>query len=63
MQRSKDSNFFVKQMDSRGKLRKKDILELSKLGISERDIKSYNWSCKSVKFEKKGDGNEKNEGK
>lgn len=56
MQKSNDSKFFEQQMISRGKLRKKDIKELELLGITERDIKSYDWTCKSVKVNKsKGD--------
>ncbi len=49
MQNSKNSKIFEHIYLSKGKLRKKDILDLAKLGINERDIKNYSWNCKSVR--------------
>jgi hypothetical protein len=52
MQNSKDSKIFEHLYLSKGKLRKKDLLDLAKLGINEKDIRNYSWNCKSVRISK-----------
>lgn len=61
MQRSNDSKVFEHIYLNKGRLRKGDILELGKLGITEADIRNYKYNCTSVKFvkEKSSDKDDK----